>query len=67
MILYTPLTQFYYLDTHWHANLPLREGIQIVAKRSQELVAMVNDFRYLAIPVAISTIIGADNHWNLRL
>jgi hypothetical protein len=35
---------FYYLDAHWHEDLPLAEEIAIIAKYDKECVIMIDDF-----------------------
>lgn len=36
---------FFYLDAHWHADLPLVEEIALIASCCKEFVIMIDDFR----------------------
>jgi hypothetical protein len=36
--------KFFYLDAHWHNDLPLEEEIQIIAEKSGPCVIMIDDF-----------------------
>lgn len=36
---------FFYLDSHWHEHLPLRQELQIVLTRFPDAVVMIDDFQ----------------------
>jgi hypothetical protein len=36
---------FFYLDAHWHADLPLREELDLITEHWEETVIMVDDFK----------------------
>jgi predicted O-methyltransferase YrrM len=36
---------FFYLDAHWHADLPLVEEIALIASYAKDFVIMIDDFR----------------------
>jgi len=40
-------TIFFYLDAHWHENLPLAEELDLVFGRCRNAVVMVDDFQVL--------------------
>ena len=36
---------FFYLDAHWHNDLPLREEIELIAQHWRDFVIMIDDFK----------------------
>ena len=40
-----PTPVFFYLDAHWHDDLPLQDELALIAKNLTDFVVMVDDFR----------------------
>jgi len=42
---FTAQRAFFYLDAHWHADLPLHDELTIVAREWRDFVVMIDDFK----------------------